>query len=193
MLRILTFVAAAAFCLPTTFAADEPAPEEKKVPAALDFKMKALDGQEVDLSKYLGKVVLVVNVASKCGLTPQYEQLQALHKKYADKGLAVVGFPSNQFGAQEPGTADEIREFCRSNYGVSFDLFAKVDVNGETASPLYKYLTSRDAQPVGEGKISWNFEKFVINRQGEVVARFAPRTKPNDPEVIKVLEAELRP
>jgi glutathione peroxidase len=153
--------------------------------------MNSLDGKEVDLSKYEGKVVLVVNVASKCGLTPQYEQLQALHDKFAEQGLAVIGFPCNQFGAQEPGTPDEIREFCSSNYHVSFDLFAKIDVNGDGACPLYKYLTALDTRPTEKGKISWNFEKFIINRHGEVVARFAPRTKPNDPEVLKVIEAEL--
>jgi len=162
-----------------------------KVPAALNYRMKSLAGKEVDLSKYLGKVVMVVNVASKCGLTPQYEQLQALHEKYSPKGLAILAFPCNQFRAQEPGTAQEIKEFCRLNYGVTFDMFAKVEVNGEDACPLYKYLTSLQTKPVGPGKISWNFEKFIIGRNGEVVARFAPRTKPDDPEVLKVIRAEL--
>jgi glutathione peroxidase len=166
-------------------------PEKQDTPAALDFTVKSLEGKQVDLSKYRGKVVLIVNVASKCGLTPQYEQLQQLHEKYADQGLAILGFPSNQFGQQEPGTAEEIREFCRTNYGVDFDMFAKIDVNGEEASPLYKHLTAIDAKPKGPGKISWNFEKFVIGRDGEVVARFAPKTKPNDPEVIQVIEREL--
>ncbi len=164
---------------------------EKKVPDALNFKMKMLDGKEADLSKYAGKVILVVNVASKCGLTPQYEQLQTLHEKYADKGLAIVGFPCNQFGAQEPGTPDEIREFCQANYGVTFDLFAKIDVNGEEACPLYKYLTSLDTKPKGEGKISWNFEKFIIGRDGKVLARFEPKTKPDDPSLVKLIETQL--
>ena len=186
------FAAAASLCLSAASAAEKgDKPDEAKVPAALNFKLQSLDGKEVELSKYNGQVVLVVNVASKCGLTPQYEQLQALHEKYAEKGLAILGFPCNQFNAQEPGTADEIREFCTAKYRVSFDLFAKVDVNGEEACPLYKYLTSLNVKPAGEGKISWNFEKFIINRQGEVVARFAPRTKPNDPEILKVLETEL--
>ena len=191
MLKTSVFTAVAALCLSTAIAADNSDQDAKKAPAALSFKMNSLDGKEVDLSKYEGKVVLVVNVASKCGLTPQYEQLQALHDKFAEQGLAVIGFPCNQFGAQEPGTPDEIREFCSSNYHVSFDLFAKIDVNGDDACPLYKYLTALDTKPTEKGKISWNFEKFVINRQGEVVARFAPRTKPNDPEVLKVIEAEL--
>ncbi len=128
---------------------------------------------------------------SKCGLTPQYEQLQTLHEKYADKGLAIVGFPCNQFGAQEPGTPDEIREFCQANYGVTFDLFAKIDVNGEEACPLYKYLTSLDTKPKGEGKISWNFEKFIIGRDGKVLARFEPKTKPDDPSLVKLIETQL--
>lgn len=165
--------------------------QKPDTPAALDFTLKSLDGKPVDLANYRGKVVLIVNVASKCGLTPQYEQLQALHEKYADKGLAILGFPSNQFGQQEPGTAEQIREFCRTNYGVTFDLFSKIDVNGENASELYKHLTAVETKPKGPGKISWNFEKFIIGRNGEVVARFAPKTRPDDPEVIQVIEREL--
>jgi glutathione peroxidase len=133
----------------------------------------------------------IVNVASKCGLTPQYIQLQALHEKYSKDGLAILGFPCNQFLSQEPGTADEIKEFCRVNYGVSFDMFDKVEVNGDGACDLYKNLTALDTKPVGPGKISWNFEKFIIGRNGEIAARFAPRTKPDDAEVLKVIEAEL--
>jgi glutathione peroxidase len=165
--------------------------EPTKVSKPLSFTMKSLNGKDVDLSTYQGKVVLIVNVASKCGLTPQYEQLQALHEKYADDGLAILGFPCNQFLSQEPGTAEQISEFCRVNYGVTFDMFAKVEVNGDGACDLYKTLTALDTEPVGPGKISWNFEKFVVGRNGEVVARFSPRTKPDAPEVIKVIEAEL--
>jgi len=165
--------------------------EERKVPAALNFKMKSLAGKEVDLSKYHGKVVLVVNVASKCGLTPQYKELQELHEKHTKAGLAVLGFPCNQFLRQEPGTAKEIKEFCRVNYGVTFDMFAKIKVNGEDACDLYKHLTSLETKPTDKGKISWNFEKFIIRRDGKVVARFSPRTKPDDPEVLKVIKGEL--
>jgi glutathione peroxidase len=159
--------------------------------SALDFNMESLDGKKTDLAKYQGKVVLIVNVASKCGLTPQYEQLQQLHEKYADKGLAILGFPCNQFAGQEPGTAAEIQEFCKKNYGVSFDLFAKVDVNGEKACDLYKMLTSLDTKPTGAGDISWNFEKFVLDRNGNVVGRFGPKTKPDAPEVVAVIEEQL--
>lgn len=165
--------------------------EAKQVSKALSFTMKSLDGKDVDLRKYQGKVVMVVNVASKCGLTPQYKQLQALHEKYAKDGLAILGFPCNQFKQQEPGTAAEIKEFCQLNYGVSFDMFGKIEVNGNGACDLYKYLTALDTKPKGAGNITWNFEKFIIGRNGEVVARFAPQTKPDDAEVLKVIEAEL--
>jgi glutathione peroxidase len=191
MFRILTVVSVFTIVLSTVVLSGGAEKEGKKVPAALNFKMKALGAKEVDLGKYQGKVVMVVNVASKCGLTPQYEQLQALHEKYSKKGLAILGFPCNQFGAQEPGTAVEIKQFCRLNYGVTFDMFAKIEVNGDGACPLYQHLTALKTKPKGPGKISWNFEKFIIGRSGDVVARFAPQTKPDAPEVLKVIEAEL--
>jgi glutathione peroxidase len=158
----------------------------------LDKDMTTLDGKDVNLAqKYDGKVVLLVNVASRCGLTPQYEALQALHEKYADQGLAIVGVPSNQFNGQEPGSAAEIAEFCEKNYGVEFDLMAKTDVNGPNAAPLYKDLTSKEKNGELGGKITWNFEKFLFNRQGQPVARFTPRVKPDAPEVVQLIEAEL--
>lgn len=158
----------------------------------LNQDMQTLDGKDVNLAeKYAGKVVLLVNVASKCGLTPQYKQLQALHDKYADEGLAIVGVPCNQFNGQEPGSAEEIAEFCSSKYGVEFDMLAKVDVNGDTACPLYKSLTSEETNPKSPGKIGWNFEKFLFNRSGELVARFSPRTTPDSPEVVAAIEEQL--
>ncbi len=160
-------------------------------PATLDVKMKSLDGKDANLSQYRGKVVMIVNVASKCGLTPQYEQLETVYAKYAKDGLVILGVPCNQFGLQEPGTAEEIRQFCQSKYNVTFPMLAKVEVNGDGACDLYKHLTSLDVKPKGPGKISWNFEKFILGRNGEVVARFAPRTKPDAPEVIQAIEAEL--
>ena len=163
--------------------------ESETAPTALGFTMKSLDGKPVELKSYEGKVVLIVNVASQCGLTPQYEQLQALHEKYADKGLAVLGFPCNQFGKQEPGSEDEIREFCSKNYGVKFDMFSKIDVNGDSACDLYKFLKSMDTKPAEKGEISWNFEKFLIDRHGKVIARFSPRTKPDATEVTEAIEA----
>jgi glutathione peroxidase len=158
----------------------------------LDVDMQSLGGTDVNLAeKYAGKVVLLVNVASKCGLTPQYEALEALHQRYAEQGLAIVGVPCNQFNGQEPGTADEIAEFCRTNYGVEFDMLAKVEVNGEGACTLYKFLTSKEANPEFGGPISWNFEKFLFNRQGQLVARFAPKVKPDSLEVTHAIKTEL--
>ena len=159
---------------------------------ALEFKMDDIDGKKVDLHDYEGKVVLIVNTASECGLTPQYAGLQELYKKYEDKGFVVLGFPCNQFGSQEPGTADEIKQFCSTKYSVSFPMFSKIEVNGKEAAPLYKYLTSKDVEPAGKGKISWNFEKFLVDREGNLVGRFAPRTKPSAAEVVKAIESELK-
>lgn len=165
--------------------------EDKEVPAALNYTMKSLDGKDVDLSKYLGKVVLVVNTASYCGKTPQYEGLQKLYAEHEKDGLAVLGFPCNQFGKQEPGTAKEISTFCTENYGVKFDMFAKVDVNGEEAAPLFKYLTSPETNPKFAGDVKWNFNKFLINRKGEVVARFEPSVAPQSKEMQQAIAAEL--
>jgi glutathione peroxidase len=166
--------------------------EGKKVPPVLSFTMDSLAGKPVELARYQGKVVLIVNVASECGYTPQYKGLQALHQKYAKEGLAVLGFPCNDFGGQEPGTSADIARFCQKNYGVEFDLFAKITVQGKDAAPLYRHLTSKDANPKFAGPISWNFEKFLINRRGEVVARFKPETEPDAKEVIEAIETELK-
>ena len=165
----------------------------EKVSAVLNQKVKSIKGDEVDLAKYQGKVLLVVNVATRCGATPQYEQLEGLSDKYKDKGLAVLGFPCNQFGGQEPGTEEEIAKFCKSKFDVSFDMFAKVNVKddadkNEVAAPFFKTLTS-NAKPSGD--VKWNFEKFLIGRNGEIVARFPTKTKPDAPEVVQAIEAEL--
>ena len=157
----------------------------------LNFQMKSLDGKPVDLSKYQGKVVLIVNVASKCGLTPQYAGLEKLHEKYADKGLAILGFPANEFAGQEPGSDTEISEFCTTKYGVKFDMFSKVVVKGDGQCPLYQFLTSADTDPQFAGDIKWNFEKFLLDRQGKVIARFAPKVTPESPEVVQAIEAAL--
>lgn len=153
-----------------------------------DFTMASIDGDDVDLKSYEGKALLIVNVASKCGLTPHYKGLEALYQAHKDSGLVVLGFPCNQFGAQEPGTEAEIKEFCSTNYGVSFPMFSKVDVNGDDRHPLYSYLTSAASKPEGAGDISWNFEKFVIGKDGQVVNRFGPRTEPEDGELVSALK-----
>jgi glutathione peroxidase len=166
-------------------------PAADKVSPVLNNKVKSIKGEEVDLAKYRGKVLLVVNVASRCGATPQYEQLEALNAMYKDKGLAVLGFPCNQFGAQEPGSEADVLKFCQSKYNVTFDMFGKIDVNGPNASPVYRALTSKETDPKFAGDIKWNFEKFLIGRNGEIVARFPTGTKPDAPEVIKAIEGEL--
>jgi glutathione peroxidase len=156
------------------------------------FTVKNIQGEDVKLGDYKGKVLLMVNVASKCGLTPQYKELQALHEKYGDDGLAILAFPCNQFAKQEPGTNAEIMEFCSANYGVKFDMFDKIEVNGDDAAPLYKYLTNLELQPKGPGAVSWNFEKFVADKDGKVIARFSPRTKPDAEEVVSLIEKKLK-
>lgn len=166
-----------------------PAAAEAKGP--LDFKMKDIDGREVDLGRYRGKVVMLVNVASQCGMTPQYEQLQELHEQYTARGLAILGVPANNFGGQEPGSDAEIKEFCTGRYSVKFDMFSKVSVAGDDACPLYRWLTDKKSNPQFGGDIKWNFTKFVVGRDGKVIGRFEPRTKPNDPAVIKLIEEAL--
>jgi glutathione peroxidase len=156
-----------------------------------DLSLTTLDGKAASLADYRGKALLVVNVASRCGLTPHYTGLEKLYRAHKDEGLVVLGFPSNQFGAQEPGSAEEIQTFCSTKYDVTFPLFSKIDVNGPSRSPLYAELTSAPTKPVGPGDISWNFEKFVIDRKGEVIARFAPPTKPEDPALLTALATAL--
>lgn len=158
---------------------------------ALDHKMRDIDGKTVDLEDFEGNVVLVVNTASRCGLTRHYAGLQDLYEKYQEKGLVVIGFPCNQFGGQEPGTEADIKQFCSSKYSVTFPMMSKVEVNGEDACDLYKQLTSTKVEPAGDGPISWNFEKFVIDRDGKLVNRFAPRTAPNDEKLIEAIEKLL--
>lgn len=155
------------------------------------FTMKSIDGKDVPLSKFKGKVVLVVNTASKCGLTPQYKELQATYKKYKDKGLVILGFPANNFRKQEPGSNKEILAFCTANYGVTFPMFAKISVLGDDIHPLYKYLTGKGTNPGFAGDIRWNFDKFLIGKNGKPVARFHPKVKPDADEMIKAIEKEL--
>ena len=145
-----------------------------------DFTLRDIAGHDVRLDKYRDKVLLIVNTASKCGFTPQYEGLEALYRNYRDRGFAVLGFPCNQFGAQEPGNAAEIASFCKTTYDVTFPMFAKIDVNGPEASPLYVWLKSAAPGIMGSEAIKWNFTKFLVDRKGQVTDRFAPDTKPED-------------
>ena len=145
---------------------------------AWDFEAASITGAPMPLSTYQGKVALIVNTASECGLTPQYKGLQALHERFADQGLVVLGFPCNQFGSQEPGSNEQIAQFCEINYGVSFPMFARVDVNGDSAHPLFKWLKSEQPGLLGIEAIKWNFSKFLIGRDGRVIERYAPTTSP---------------
>jgi glutathione peroxidase len=155
-----------------------------------EVSIKDIDGKETSLKAYDGKVLLVVNVASKCGLTPQYEALESVYKKYKGQGLEVLGFPCNQFGSQEPGTHEEIKTFCATKYSVSFPLFAKLNVNEPDQHPLYTQLTGKESP--FPGPIKWNFGKFLVGRDGKVLKRFEPRTAPDAPEVIEAIEAALK-
>lgn len=161
------------------------------VSPVLNFTMNSLNGKPVSLAKYQGKVVVIVNVASRCGYTPQYKDLEALHEKYGSKGLAILGFPANEFGKQEPGTNSQIAEFCSKNYGVKFDMFSKVVVKGDGQCELYKFLTSKETNPKFSGDIKWNFEKFIVSRDGEIVARYASNLSPSADEFVKTLETQL--
>jgi glutathione peroxidase len=156
-----------------------------------EFVAKTIDGDERSLRDYAGKVVVVVNVASQCGLTPHYAGLQELYESYGARGLMVLGFPCNQFGSQEPGSEAQIKTFCETRFGVTFPMFAKIDVNGPTRHPLYAYLTARPTQPDGPGDIQWNFAKFLIDRSGSVAARFAPTVAPVSEEIVSAIEKAL--
>jgi glutathione peroxidase len=157
----------------------------------LDFKVRDIDGKDVKLDKYKGEVLLIVNVASKCGYTPQYEGLQGIYEKYKDRGFYVLGFPANNFGGQEPGTEAEIKEFCTSTFHVTFPMFAKISVKGEDQAPLYKFLTDKETNPQFAGDITWNFNKFLVDRKGKVVARFSSKDTPESDAVTSAIEKYL--
>jgi glutathione peroxidase len=177
LLALTVTLAAAAFAAPPK--------------SVYDFTLKSIDGQPTALSAYHGKVLLLVNVASKCGFTPQYTALEALYEKYKDKGLVIVGIPANYFMSQEPGTDAEIKTFCTKKYNVSFPMMSKVSVKGDDKTPLYQYLTSSSDDPKFAGEIKWNFTKFLFDRNGAPIARFEPATKPDSPEVTAAIEAAL--
>jgi len=177
ILFFVTLAATAAFC----YGAE----------TVYEFTPKSIDGQPAPLATYKGKVLLIVNVASKCGFTPQYKGLEATYEAYKDKGLVIVGFPANNFGAQEPGTNEEIKTFCSRTYNVSFPMMSKISVKGDDKDDLYKYLTDKTANPETGGEIKWNFTKFLVDRKGNIVARFEPQTKPDSPEVTAAIEKAL--
>jgi glutathione peroxidase len=177
--------------LPAAGTAPAATPVNKELDAMWNAPIKTLDGKPAKLADYKGKALLLVNVASKCGLTPQYTALEALQKKYEAKGFTVIGFPCNQFGGQEPGTAEEIHTFCSTQYGITFPIMEKIDVNGADRHEIYKVLTPLADGSGHTGDIRWNFEKFVVSSDGTKITRFSPRTTPDDPSVIGAVEAAL--
>jgi glutathione peroxidase len=162
---------------------------EKPATSVLGFTMKTIDGEDVTLSKYKGKVLLVVNVASECGFTPQYKDLEALYRKYKDRGFMVLGFPANNFGAQEPGTDQEIKTFCSSTYGVTFDMFSKISVKGNDQHPLYKFITSDSTYG---GDVKWNFQKYLVDREGKLSGKYFSKVTPMSDEVTSAIEKALK-
>ena len=158
----------------------------------LEFTLNSIDGKPSPLSQYQGKVVMIVNVASRCGYTPQYEGLEKIYEKYKDKGFVILGFPANNFGSQEPGTNEEIKTFCSSKYNVTFPMYAKISVKGEDKHPLYQFLTDKQANPSTGGEIGWNFTKFLVGKNGKVVARFESKITPESPEVTSAIENALK-
>jgi glutathione peroxidase len=166
-------------------------PKGGKQAMIYNFAMKTIDGKEVNLSQYRGKALLLVNVASQCGYTPQYEGLQKIYAKYKDRGLVVLGFPANNFGAQEPGTDQEIKTFCSTRYNVTFPMFSKISVKGPDQHPLYQYLTNAATNPQFAGEIKWNFNKFLIDKQGNIAARFDSKDAPESETVVTAIEKAL--
>ncbi|HAL92315.1 MAG TPA: glutathione peroxidase [Verrucomicrobia bacterium] len=165
---------------------------EEPMKSVYDFTMKDIDGKDVSLADFKGKVLLVVNVASKCGFTGQYAGLEKLYQTYKDRGLVVLGFPANNFMGQEPGTEAEIKSFCTLTYGVTFPMFAKISVKGKTIHPLYAFLTDKALHPESGGAISWNFNKFLVGRDGAILAHYGSRTAPEDPELVAAVEQALK-
>lgn len=193
MLKIATAISSLATIIAVGFGiiADRASADPKKESSMYAFTMKNIDGQDVKLDAYKGKVVMIVNTASKCGLTPQYEGMEALYDKYKDRGFVVLGFPANNFMGQEPGTEKEIKEFCQLKYDVSFPMFSKISVKGPDQHPFYAFLTDKKSNPGFDGDITWNFEKFLADRSGKIIARFSPKTDPKDPEIVKAIEGAL--
>jgi len=158
----------------------------------LEFTLNSIDGRPAPLSQYQGKVILIVNVASRCGFTPQYAALEKMYETYKDRGFVILGFPANNFGGQEPGTDEEIKTFCSSKYNVTFPMYSKISVKGADKHPLYQFLTDKQANPSTGGEIQWNFTKFLVDRNGKVVARFEPKVTPDSADVVSAIETALK-
>ena len=191
-LAIMLLFCTAVFSASSLMFAKDDSNEEKMMASIHSFTLKNIDGKDVNLGQYKGKVLLLVNVASKCGLTPQYEGLQKIYSKYKDRGFVILGFPANNFMGQEPGTEEEIKNFCSVNYNVTFPLFSKISVKGDDIHPLYKFLTNKETNPEFGGEIKWNFNKFLADKDGRIIARFEPRVNPESDEVIQAIEKALQ-
>ena len=187
----LAVVFAAVFALSLSSRTSVASSTGEKMNSIYDFSLRDIDHKEINLSQYRGKVVLVVNVASRCGYTPQYEGLQKVYMKYRDRGFVILGFPANNFMAQEPGTDEEIKTFCSAKYNVTFPIFSKISVKGDDIHPLYKYLTSKETDPEFGGDIKWNFSKFLVDKSGKIIARFEPKVTPESDPVIQAIEKAL--
>jgi glutathione peroxidase len=188
MNHAMRFVLAIVLTLPVTIFAQTEEKIMEQQPKLYSFSMKTIDGKDKPLSEYKGKVLLIVNVASKCGNTPQYKGLESIYEKYKDRGFVILGFPANNFLWQEPGTNDEIKKFCTLNYNVTFDMFSKISVKGSDQDSLYQYLTKESPVP---GAVTWNFQKYLVDRKGNVVEKFTPKTGPEEKEVIDKIEQLL--
>jgi len=189
--KIIAGLAVLAVCAISMIGADSAGARGKHMTGVLSYTVKDIDGNDVKLSKYAGKVLLIVNTASLCGNTPQYAKLEKIYETYKDQGLCILGFPANNFGSQEPGDNPSIKAFCTSKYSVSFDMFSKISVKGDDKAPLYQYLTDKTTDPQFGGEIEWNFAKFLVDRHGEVINRFPAGHDPSSPDVISAIEAAL--
>ena len=188
-MKLPALLFALATCVGCAYADDKP--KEPKMASPLDYKLKDINDKEVDLAQYKGKVVLLVNVASECGYTPQYKGLQELHEAYKDQGVVVIGIPANEFGRQEPGSNADILKFCQNSYKVTFPMMAKVIVKGTGKTPLYEYLTGKDSNPDFAGEVGWNFEKFLIGKGGKVVGRYKSSVEPMSETIVGAIKKEL--
>jgi glutathione peroxidase len=189
---VVTVIVAAVLAIALSSRASGNLDSGENMSSIYDFTLKDIDRKEVNLGQYRGKVVLVVNVASRCGYTPQYEGLQKVYMKYKDRGFVILGFPANNFMGQEPGTDEEIKTFCSTKYNVTFPIFSKISVKGDDIHPLYKFLTSKESNPDFGGDIKWNFSKFLLDKSGKIVARFEPKITPESDPMIQAIEKALQ-
>jgi glutathione peroxidase len=190
-LTILTMVACSSKQTEITYINNTAMTSDSQPSSVHDFTMLSLEGDTVSLADYKGKVLVIVNVASKCGLTPQYKEIEAFYRKYKDRGVEVLGFPANNFLSQEPGSNEDIKEFCERNYGVTFPMFSKISVKGKNMAPLYQYLTSKDINGVEDAPVKWNFQKFLVDGEGKLVRSFGPKTTVEEQEFLDAVEALL--